>query len=89
MNRDDEFGEKNPFFGKHHTAEHKQKMSIIMKGRKLSDETKKKLSEANKGQIPWNKGLHQSDETRRKLSERMKGRTPWNKGLHKKKKEGV
>lgn len=36
---------------------HSKNISKIKKGRKMSDDTKKKLSEANKGQIPWNKGL--------------------------------
>jgi len=36
-----------------------------MKGKKLSDETKKKMSEAHKGKTP-------SEETRKKLSEAKK-----------------
>lgn len=61
-------GEKNPFYGKHHTEETKQKM----RERKVSEETRKKLSESakerckkvknkntfEKGHIPWNKGKH-------------------------------
>ena len=31
-------------------------MSESTKGRKHSEETKIKLSEAKKGQVPWNKG---------------------------------
>ena len=45
-------GSKNPFYGRKHSEETKMKMR-----RTMSEETKKKLSEANKGRIPWNKGL--------------------------------
>jgi len=34
----------------------KREISKRLSGRKLSEETKKKLSQAKKGQIPWNKG---------------------------------
>jgi len=53
-------------------------------------ETRKKISEANKGTSPWNKGLKtgpESAETRKKKSVSAKGNTnavgstPWNKGL--------
>ena len=33
-----------------------------------SEETKRKLSEANKGQIPWSKGKSLSEETKTKIS---------------------
>ena len=42
-----------------------------------SEESKRKISESNKGK---NKGKKLSEETRRKLSELQKGRVPWNKG---------
>jgi len=41
---------------------------------------RKKISKANKGQVPWTKGKSPSTETRRKLSESNKGQVPWNKG---------
>jgi septum formation inhibitor MinC len=41
---------------KNMTNEHKEKMTGH-KGIKHSDQTKKKISESKKGQIPWNKGL--------------------------------
>lgn len=60
--------------GKKHTAESKLKMSISGKGkhnhkgennpcygRHLSDEQKKRLSEVNKGRVPWNKGIKRTD----------------------------
>lgn len=49
------------------------------KGHKISNETKKKISETMKkkhsnGQIKsWNTGKHLSDETKRKISEKLKG----------------
>lgn len=44
-------------------------------GKHHSDETRRKLSESHKGQVPWNKGKHgiYSEDTRRKLSESNKG----------------
>lgn len=51
-----------------------------MKGRKLSDSHKKKISEWAKGRIPWNKGIPLDDIHRKNLSESLKGKTPWNKG---------
>ncbi len=38
-------------------------------GKHHSEETKKKISEANKGQIPWIKGKHLSEEAKKKISE--------------------
>jgi len=42
-------------------------------GKHLSEETKQKISKANKGQIPWIEGRHHSDETRLKMSKARKG----------------
>lgn len=58
-------------------------------GRIFSEETKKKMSEAKKGYIPWNKGKHHSEETKKKISEANKGKhyspeTEFKKGYHKK-----
>lgn len=49
-------------------------MNNYWKGRHLSEETKKKISEANKGQIPWNKGKHWSDEVKQRISKAQKGK---------------
>lgn len=38
------------------SKEHKAKISAALKGRKMSDVTKAKMSEARKGRAPWNKG---------------------------------
>lgn len=40
-------GENNPMYGKKHSAEAKRKMALAATGRKASDETRKKLSEAS------------------------------------------
>lgn len=71
--------------------------------RTLNDETKKKISESLKGNIPWNKGKKglqkASEETRKKLSESHKKyhteeerlaarRESWRKSNEKKKREG-
>lgn len=37
-------------------------------GKKHTSETKKKISEANKGNKPWNKGVSPTSETRKKIS---------------------
>jgi hypothetical protein len=42
-------------------------------GRKHSEDAKRKMSAAKKGQVPHNKGKQASEETRRKLSEARKG----------------
>ena len=62
-------------------------------GRVVSEETKKKMSEAHKGKNTWSKGSKYNPnriphwlgkkfpiETREKISEALKGLTPWNKG---------
>lgn len=41
------------------------------KGRKHSDEVKKKISKARKGSNAWNKGLESSEETKKKISDSM------------------
>jgi group I intron endonuclease len=51
----------------HHKEEHKEKMSKLMTGRIVSDETKTRISEARKG-VP----LNWSEETRKKVSERSR-----------------
>lgn len=60
------FGEANPFFGKTHSDEIKQKMSEARKGRIISEETKKKTSNSLKG-----KKKNFSEETRKALSDRF------------------
>ena len=47
-----------------------------LKGRKHSEETKRKMSESATGKIAWNKGKAgvYSEETKRKMSEAWKNR---------------
>ena len=61
--------------GKHHSEEHKRKISEAEKGKHISEEHKRKISEAHKGR-------KFSDKAIRKMSETHKGKTPWNKGKH-------
>lgn len=51
------------------------------KGYSPSEETKKKMSEAHKGEINHFYGKHHSEETKRKISEAHKGKQSWNKGI--------
>ena len=53
-------------------AEHK---SLHNKGKTLSEESRRKLSESKKGKKTWIKGMHHSEETLRKMSESHKGKT--------------
>ena len=48
--------------------------SLHRKGKPMSEESKKKLSEAHKGKSVWNKGKKLSEETKKKLSETHKGK---------------
>jgi hypothetical protein len=80
------------FFFFNMTQEYRDNMSRVMKGRKFSEEHKRKIGEANKRR----KGTF-SDETKRKMGaknigkkwteeqrQKLKGRVPWNKGTSKK-----
>ena len=48
--------------------------NACMKGKQLSEETRKKLSQSLKGKSPWNIGRRLSAETRQKMSESRKGK---------------
>jgi len=84
-------GDKNPQFGKtgywrgkNRSKKTRIKISNSLKGeknpnhgKKFSEATRKKMSKAKKGQIPWSKGRNLpslSEETRKKLSEINKGK---------------
>lgn len=58
-------GNKNPFFGKTHTTEVRNKISESVKARVVSDETKEKLKKIHTGR-------KRSAETKRKISEAKK-----------------
>jgi len=52
------------------TEEHKRKIGEFRKNKKLSEETKKRISESHKGKPhPWSKGKPLSKEHKRKISE--------------------
>ena len=61
---------EEPNFGKklHHTEEWDKNISKAKKGKPLTEEHKKALSESKKGQIPWNKGKSLTEEHKRNLS---------------------
>lgn len=64
--------------GKCLSEEHKRHLSEINKGKKrghLSEETRKKISEATKGKP-------RTEQQRRNISEAHKGQSAWNKGKH-------
>ena len=52
---------------KHHEST-KQLLREINLGKKLSQETKKKQSDANKGKTPWNKGIPNYESQKQKIS---------------------
>lgn len=51
-----------------------ERLANINRGKHLSEEHKKKLSELRKGTTPWNTGVKMSEEYREKLSQLRKGR---------------
>ena len=64
-------GEKNAFYGKHHSEETRAKMSAAKKGKSHkphSPATRAKISASNKGKHSSNKGKHLSEEHRLKIS---------------------
>lgn len=67
-------GELNNFYGKYHTEETKLKISNTKKGRKDSDETRRKKSEANRGENNNMYGKTHTKEAREKISRAMKKR---------------
>jgi hypothetical protein len=69
------FGKNNPFFGKKHTEESKLKMRLshLGKGHSIDEETRKKISIANKGKT-------KKDYPKLSNSGVKKGYIPWNKG---------
>lgn len=66
-------GKRNPFYGKHLSAEHRRKISITLTGRQFSDAHCRKLRETQAGERNPNYGKHHSAETKRKISMAMSG----------------
>jgi hypothetical protein len=76
-------GEGNPFYGKIHSEETKEKMSEIHKN--ITDETREKMSKAKKGKPSSYKGKHHSEETKKLMSKNhpdFKGENHPNFGVH-------
>jgi hypothetical protein len=76
--RSDETRQRNreANLGKKLSEETKEKMRNRIpwiKGKKHSEESKKKMSESLKGRPAWNKGKKASEESKRKMSEATKG----------------
>lgn len=69
-------GNKNHFYGKKHTEESLNKMREAHKN--MSEETRRKMSIAKTGYVPWNKGKTgiYSEEQKKKMSESKKGKHP-------------
>lgn len=65
-----------------HRRLHMKGMQSHMKGRTVTDDTRRKISESMKGKDPWNKGKTMSEEHRKKLSEAMKCENNHNFGKH-------
>lgn len=63
---------KSPMLGKHHSEETKEKMSKVHKN--ITNETRNKMSESQKGKIAWNKDIPHTEETKKKISEKLKGK---------------
>lgn len=73
-------GKSNPNFSKQHSLETRKKIGKGNKGKVLTEETKKKISEALKGRQVWNKGKHCSEKQKNKQKEVMSGRHWYNNG---------
>lgn len=67
-------GEEHPAFGYKHSIEAREKISKAHKGKKLSEETRKKLSKALSGENHPMFGQKLSEEIRKKMSEAHKGK---------------
>lgn len=69
----------NAFLGRKHTKESLERMSASKRGKKSSDETKKKLSEVHKGQLWWNNGTKQIRQAECPGEGWVRGRLPYSK----------
>ena len=63
-----------PAWNKGKTKVDNPRMGTLWLGRKHSEETRKKMSIAHLGHVPWIKGVGHTEETRKKISESSKGR---------------
>ena len=65
------YGENNPFYGKHHSCETKQKISEKNTGKKRTDEEKAMMSVRNQGENNPFYGKTHSDETKKRIKEKQ------------------
>ncbi len=77
----DRKGRNNPFFGKRHSDEIKEKMSKYRLGKGLSNLTKEKISKANLGKLAGEKNPAKRPEVRDKISQTQKQRYKMNPNL--------
>src|SRR6185312_10648348 len=56
------------------SEENRENVRQALLGKPLSEERKRKISEATKGRVPWNKGKQHSAETKLKIGAKSKGR---------------
>lgn len=73
-------GDKNPFYGKTHTEQIKQKYRELFTGAKLTESHKRNISNGLKGKPTWNKGVPMNDLAKKKASESLAGRITVNNG---------
>lgn len=59
------------------SEETKNKIRNTLKGNKLSEKTKLKMSLSHKGSSSWIKGKHHSEETKEKIRKANKGKNPY------------
>lgn len=78
IKRSDEFKKKMSIAAQNMSEEHKKNLSKSLKGRKLGENTKKKISEFQNRNNSW-LGKKHSEESKRKMSKSQKKR--WNKRL--------
>lgn len=67
--------------GGRHNNYTKDKLSEVNRGKKLSIETRQKISEGQKGRVGGFAGKKHSEESKQRTSDTLKGKVPWNKGL--------
>ena len=74
-------GVNHHMFGKQHTIESKNKMSISHTGKTLTQEHKDNISKSCSGELNGMFGKQHSEETKLIISKTHTGKIPWNKGL--------
>lgn len=73
-------GEANPMYGKCHSTETRKKLSEALKGKKRSDDFKKKISIIKKNNTNM-LGKHHTEESKLKTSSSMMGMKFYNNGI--------